>query len=197
MKLSKIVSILTIIIFYLLSNILSVQATVNDVNISSNENISFMIYGENFTYEDAPDIIKKEYLNNCVALGISPKSEDEIFVPLSIIENLNINTYRSLAYCSISYHDNYIQVKGSKNYSININTTYVGYNYVTSGNAVHCLQLLLCEFNSKYHMFSDISIDSLFGPNTHNALIKFQDYANLSTDAICGPNTWRTFFNYI
>lgn len=197
MKLSKIVSILTIIIFYLLSNILSVQATVNDVNISSNENISFMIYGENFTYEDAPDIIKKEYLNNCVALGISPKSEDEIFVPLSIIENLNINTYSSLAYCSISYHDNYIQVKGSKNYSININTTYVGYNYITSGNAVHCLQLLLCEFNSKYHMFSDISIDSLFGPNTHNALIKFQDYANLSTDAICGPNTWRTFFNYI
>lgn len=63
MKLSKIVSILTIIIFYLLSNILSVQATVNDVNISSNENISFMIYGENFTYEDAPDIIKKEYEN--------------------------------------------------------------------------------------------------------------------------------------
>lgn len=46
-------------------------------------------------------------------------------------------------------------------------------------------------------MFPDISIDSLFGPNTYDALIKFQDYANLSTDAICGPNTWKTFFNYI
>ena len=197
MKLSKFSSILILIIFCLLSNISNVQATVNDVNISSNENISFVIYGENFTYENAPDIIKKEYLNNCVALGISPKSEDEIFVPLSITENLNINTYSSLAYCSISYHDNYIQVKGSKNYSINVNTTYVGYNHITSGNAVHCLQLLLCEFNSKYHVFPDISIDSLFGPNTHDALIKFQDYTNLSTDAICGPNTWKTFFNYI
>ena len=106
---------------------------------SSNENISFVIYGENFTYENAPDIIKKEYLDNCVALGISPKPKDEIFVPLNISKDLNINTYSSSEYYSISYHDNYIQVKGSKNYSININTTYVGYNHTTSGNAVHCL----------------------------------------------------------
>lgn len=65
-------------------------------------------------------------------------------------------------------------------------TSYVGYNYTTSGKTVLTLQGALKALG-----YNPGTLDGIFGPNTHSALIKYQQNNGLSVDAVCGPNTWK------
>lgn len=162
---------------------------------SSKEKELFTVSGRMFTYEDAPELARQEHKQNCDALGIQPSNTDPIYIPVEGFERYGLRMTRS------GYDDFIISSNGStiymhnamgttRDYSVSI-YTYVGYNYVTSGDAVVCLQIFLNRFNNNL----GLAVDGLFGPNTHAQLIRFQDYANLSTDAICGPNTWRAFLS--
>ena len=55
------------------------------------------------------------------------------------------------------------------------------------GNFVYLLQFIL---NNQYG--ANLSVDGIFGSNTRNAVLKFQQDNSLSADGIVGPNTWKT-----
>ena len=55
------------------------------------------------------------------------------------------------------------------------------------GNFVFLLQFIL---NNQYG--ANLSVDGIFGNNTRNAVLKFQQENSLSADGIVGPNTWKT-----
>lgn len=70
-------------------------------------------------------------------------------------------------------------------YSFNIYTDYVGYNQTNKYDAVMAAQILLNDAGY------NIAKDGIFGPETHAAILSFQDKHNLSCDGIIGPNTWN------
>lgn len=56
----------------------------------------------------------------------------------------------------------------------------------SKGPAVATLQGLL----EKHGLFKAADIDSVFGPKTQMAVIRFQQANNLDADGVCGPSTW-------
>lgn len=56
----------------------------------------------------------------------------------------------------------------------------------SSGNFVYLLQYLLAQNGL------DLSVDGVFGPNTADALGRFQQANGLQVDSVAGQNTWRT-----
>lgn len=172
----------------------------NNINIQDEADVitEIDVYGKTFSYENAPEKVKDEYEKNCKAVGKIPSANDEIFISLNNFEKYDISQLsRAVEGYNLRYSEGYIYVTGARTYTINTNTTYVGYNYITSGNAVHCLQVLLDIFVDQYGVGSPVSVDSLFGPNTQTLLLKFQSYAGLSADGIAGPNTWNTLSRYV
>lgn len=189
-------------------SLLGASAIVNAEEVQSdksNTNIQeesaekqIFIAGKTYTYKNAPEEVKKEYEENCKSINKVPKDEDEIF-----IESSNHDIYeaipraRSLEGYNIRWtYDGIIYVSGARNYSVNTNNTYVGYGYNVSGDSVHCLQLLLDLYANKDGLDS-IVVDGIFGPNTHNLLLRFQAAKGLSQDGIAGPNTWNTLVAYV
>lgn len=69
---------------------------------------------------------------------------------------------------------------------VNVDYVYVGDGYTESGDAVKTVQRALNEKG-----FQAGTEDGLFGPNTKNAIKRFQQYKGLSVDGIVGPNTWK------
>lgn len=69
-------------------------------------------------------------------------------------------------------------------YSFNIYTDYVGYNQTNKYDAVMAAQIMLSK------VCYSITQDGIFGPETHAAILHFQDIRGLSCDGIIGPNTW-------
>lgn len=53
-------------------------------------------------------------------------------------------------------------------------------------NDVGCLQFML------YQIGYNLDIDSIFGQNTRNAVLHFQDTRNIKVDGIVGRETWKT-----
>lgn len=175
---------------FLLLIILSIFTLNRDIIFadSTDENPSFEIKGYTFTYENAPLEIKQHYKKSCEEIGVIPLPDDEIFISEKNINNYNISrssgtytTYKIRAY------ETYFEVTGSKNYIIYTSTTRVGYNYVTKGNAVHLVQLLLNRANY------DVYVDSSFGSETYKAVRRFQSKKSLTVDGIVGPKTWQAF----
>jgi peptidoglycan hydrolase-like protein with peptidoglycan-binding domain len=41
------------------------------------------------------------------------------------------------------------------------------------------------------------AIDGIFGPNTQNAVIAYQDRNGLAADGMVGPNTWRKIYELL
>ncbi len=70
-------------------------------------------------------------------------------------------------------------------YYFNIYTDYVGYNQTNKYDAVMAAQILLNRAGY------NIAKDGIFGPETHAAILSFQDTHNLSCDGIIGPDTWN------
>ena len=74
-------------------------------------------------------------------------------------------------------------------YFFNIYTDYVGYNKPNKYDAVMAAQIMLSD--NCYN----ITQDGIFGPETHAAILYFQDRHNLSCDGIIGPETWKALLN--
>ncbi|MDD5793890.1 MAG: hypothetical protein PUD42_03855 [Clostridiales bacterium] len=77
----------------------------------------------------------------------------------------------SLSICLALLGSSVIASAETTNSIIDINTTYVGYGYTTSGDAVHCLQILLDVYAEDYGKPS-VEVDGIFGPNTQNLLLR-------------------------
>lgn len=147
--------------------------------------------GYTFTYENAPQQIKDEYDETCKELGIIPKLDAEIFIPIDDIQNYNIGyiPYAMIDNFTVKYYDSFFDVSGSKSYRVYV-TTYVGYGHVTSGNPVHLTQLLLK--GSGY----SLKVDSLFGDTTYSKVKSFQSGHGLTSDGVVGLGTWTKLAQY-
>ncbi|MEI7031242.1 peptidoglycan-binding domain-containing protein [Streptomyces pratensis] len=67
--------------------------------------------------------------------------------------------------------------------------SYVGHGQ--SGNTSARIKEIQCLL--KYaHKVDPGAVDGLWGPNTYNAVVRYQQSANLAADGIVGPLTWRS-----
>ncbi|HBG5343512.1 TPA: peptidoglycan-binding protein [Clostridioides difficile] len=179
----------------LISTSLAFASTNNDVNVSKiNEEQttnSFTITGYEFTYENAPQPIKSDYEKKCEELNINPSKNDKIFINEKFIDsyNINIDDYNIEPKAFIIRYKkdlNRFDVTGPISYSVNINTTVVGYGHVEKGNPVHLVQLLCQQING-----SNIDPDSRFGPNTYNQVKILQGRLGVTKDGVVGKATWQ------
>lgn len=179
----------------LISTSLVFASTNNDVNVTkSNEEQttnSFTITGYEFIYENAPQPIKSDYEKKCKELNINPSKDDTIFINEKFIDsyNINIDDYNIEPKAFIIRYKkdlNRFDVTGPISYSVNINTTVVGYGHVEKGNPVHLVQLLCQQING-----SDIDPDSKFGPATYNQVKILQGRLGVTKDGVVGKATWQ------
>jgi len=56
------------------------------------------------------------------------------------------------------------------------------------------IQLVLTTCTA-YSVHQNISVDGSFGTNTHNAVVRYQNYYNLQANGVVGTNTWSSLFN--
>lgn len=146
-----------------------------------------------YTYADAPEEIRKMYEENCKSIGKKVNLDDVIYVPSVnksnevMYSNSTNSTYMNNAWALDN--GNKIEFYLSGTWYTVYKSTYVGYNYTTSGIPVYLLQHLLILKGY------DVGImDGVFGPKTHSALINYQRNRGLSVDAICGQSTWSSFW---
>ncbi|MCC0686367.1 peptidoglycan-binding domain-containing protein [Clostridioides sp. ZZV14-6345] len=162
-------------------------------NTYENKIINFEIDAYKYTYKDAPKDIKDNYDKKCKALNITPNPDAEILVPMNSdllkSDDYNIGVYSHFngAYDAEKAT---IKITGDSNYTISTRIL-VGYGHTTSGNNVHCVQLMLCAV--KYI----VQIDSVFGDDTYNAVKKFQRAYALTSDGIVGYNTYDRLANLL
>ncbi|KMT22560.1 peptidoglycan-binding domain-containing protein [Clostridium cylindrosporum] len=161
---------------------------------STIDNKSATICGKTFKYKDAPKKVKDKHDLNCKSAGVTPSPTDEIFIPSENFDTYGISAQAADEMYFVSSKDGYLYVSGSKYYSFNIKTTYVGYTYIRTGNPVHGLQILLNLYARKFGG-TQIDTDSVFGAETYNTLRSFQSRVGLSVDGIAGPNTWVALIN--
>ncbi|MCC0781624.1 peptidoglycan-binding protein [Clostridioides sp. ES-S-0108-01] len=147
-----------------------------------------MVSGYEFTYQNAPEEVKKDYEKSCEEFNINPSPDNLIFVPDSNASAYDLDQYQDVrSLYDIEYNKNgYFRVLGNgKNYTVSTSVT-VGYGYVQSGNPVHLVQILCNEIAN-----TDIKPDSQFGSNTYNAVKKLQGKLGLTQDGIVGKQTWE------
>lgn len=70
---------------------------------------------------------------------------------------------------------------------------YVGYSYVQSGGYVYAVQQMLYSSGLGYYVGV---VDGYWGPNTYDAVKRFQSMTGLYPDGIVGPATWAKFQQY-
>jgi hypothetical protein len=159
-------------------------------SIEKTSNTSYIRY----TYETAPQDIKEEHEENSKSLNRVANPEDIIFVPvdLNLKNNSDMNfTAKSYSNLLLGYEPNLRflnawNLGGTESYYAFIDRDYVGYNFITSGQAVLCLQVILNELGY------NVVVDGYFGPKTQAAVTSFQRSNGLLADGITGPNTWNT-----
>lgn len=148
------------------------------------------VSGYEFTYKDAPLEVRENYEKKCNELNIIPKDDDTIFIPQELVNTYSLKndkTYMNArADYTIYYRSSYFEVTGKKNYVVYVVTT-VGYNYTTSGNAVHLVQLLTGKNGYP------VGTDGIFGTDTYNAIKSCQRKFGLTSDGIVGQGTWKEF----
>lgn len=137
----------------------------------SNEDIDRMIdemfekANTNMLTITSEDIVNKGLLNSLAYTGGS---------------RVKLNYYRDNDFLVATNMDTGVQ------YSCYVNNSYVGYGYDNNSGAVGCIQgLLNCAGAA-------LDVDGLFGNNTYNAIVNFQNAYNarLSVDGVAGPSTF-------
>lgn len=115
----------------------------------------------------------------CFAVNdIAPKSVSYVTLPsISIIE-----------FYGASGHE----------YSINVNTDYVGFNRITTGDPVSLCQAYTLITGGG---LTDDDVDGIWGVKSDTALRTAQGilgnvYSVVAADGVCGPNTWKAFYGY-
>ncbi|MCC0701848.1 MULTISPECIES: peptidoglycan-binding domain-containing protein [unclassified Clostridioides] len=150
---------------------------------------SATIRGYDFTYENAPQKVKEEYEETCRELNITPKADDDIFIPEQLASTYLI-TRSTYGYVYgeyvLDYYVSSFRVTGKKSYTVSTEKT-VGYGHTTSGNPVHLTQLLVGIRNHP------VKTDSAFGNDTYNAVKTCQREFGISADGIVGKSTWSAF----
>ncbi|HFL3157182.1 TPA: peptidoglycan-binding protein [Clostridioides difficile] len=149
---------------------------------------SFTVSGYEFTYQNAPEEVKKDYEKSCEEFNINPSPDNLIFVPDSNASAYDLEQYQDArTLFDIEYNKNgYFTVLGDgKNYTVSTSVT-VGYGHVQAGNPVHLVQLLCNEIAN-----TDVKPDSQFGNNTYNAVKKLQGKLGLTQDGVVGKRTWE------
>ena len=63
------------------------------------------------------------------------------------------------------------------------------------GDAIRLLQLLLAIVGTFNESLPVIAVDGIFGPDTKNAVIAFQNFAGLTPDGIVGAATWNALLD--
>ncbi|MCC0631478.1 peptidoglycan-binding protein [Clostridioides sp. ZZV15-6388] len=150
----------------------------------SEKNIdSFTLSGYIYTYENAPQEIRDEHKQNCEDVNIEPKPDDEIFVPESANLMNDDNSGGVYARYTVSYNIGAKTITIMSNEYLTISTTKV-IGKGDSGKEVKAAQIMLNLLGYS------VSIDSVFGSNTYNAVASFQKKYGLSADGIVGPATW-------
>lgn len=218
LKLSKKLKVFVSSILLCLLTISSTAFATTNVNINEKADIdSTMIEGANYTYENAPELVRLEHEENCKSIGIEPKNDTPIFVPSSAFEKYGISvsdnnladTTQSPRWMTdwkdghdITYNNDFkentmyvYQRNPYRSYTVS-KSTLVGYNHVSKGDPVRLLQLLLNRA-AKSGKANSVIVDGIFGRASHSSLIKFQKANGLSVDAIAGRNTWTKFRAYL
>ncbi|MGO0881867.1 peptidoglycan-binding domain-containing protein [Clostridioides difficile] len=150
----------------------------------SEKNIdSFTLSGYIYTYENAPQEIRDEHKQNCEDVNIEPKADDEIFVPESANLMNDDNSGSVYARYTVSYNIGAKTITIMSNEYLTISTTKV-IGKGDSGKEVKAAQIMLNLLGYS------VSIDSVFGSNTYNAVASFQRKYGLSADGMVGPATW-------
>ncbi|HGM3509488.1 TPA: peptidoglycan-binding protein [Clostridioides difficile] len=153
---------------------------------------SFTVSGYEFTYQNAPEEVKKEYEESCKEFNIKPSPDNLIFIPDENINTYNLDGYKDARILYDIQYDRsgkFIVSGGGKNYTVSTSVT-VGYGYTTSGNPVHLAQLLCNEIAN-----TGIQADSQFGSATYNAVKTLQGKLGLTKDGIVGKRTWEAAAN--
>lgn len=149
---------------------------------------SCTITGYEFTYENAPQVVKSDYEKKCEELNIKPSKDDTIFVSEDTLNGYNLEEYQDAKETYIiRYKKGLIfEVTGPQSYTVDGNNTVVGYGRIESGNPVHLVQLLCKRING-----SNIDDDSKFGSATYNAVKSLQGRLGLTRDGVVGKSTWE------
>ncbi|WP_058953089.1 peptidoglycan-binding domain-containing protein [Clostridium tyrobutyricum] len=173
-----------------------------EININSTKIKKATISGISFSYKNAPASVKSAYLKDARTLGVQVTNNSNIFIPDFDVSKYNLSKddlqKSAVESWTIEDYGSYFistQIYTGRQYTVS-KSTLVGYNHVTSGNPVHLTQLFLNIFAYKYPGHNSVAVDSIFGPNTQQAVLSFQQFAGLSNDATVGPNTWNAFSSY-
>lgn len=93
-----------------------------------------------------------------------------------------------------------IEFKGASghNYSINVNTDYVGFNRITTGDPVSLCQAYIVITGGG---LAGNEVDGIWGVKSDATLRTAQgilgdSYSEITADGVCGPNTWKAFYGY-
>ncbi|MCC0635378.1 MULTISPECIES: peptidoglycan-binding protein [unclassified Clostridioides] len=152
--------------------------------VVSEKNIdSFTLSGYIYTYENAPQEIRDEHKQNCEDANIEPKPDDEIFVPESANLMNDDNSKGVYARYTVSYNIDAKTITIMGNEYLTISTTKV-IRKDDSGKEVKAAQIMLSLLGY------GLSIDSVFGSDTYNTIVRFQKKYGLSADGVVGPATW-------
>ncbi|MCC0672580.1 peptidoglycan-binding protein [Clostridioides sp. ES-S-0145-01] len=155
----------------------------NKKAVSEKKIYSFDISGYIYTYENAPQEIRDEHKQNCEDINITPKPDDEIFVPESA-NLMNDDDKAVYVNYSVAYEpdEKTITAIGGGQF-MTISTTKV-IRKGDSGKEVKVAQIMLLKLGY------NTSPDGAFGSNTYNAVVSVQKKYGLSADGVVGPATW-------
>ncbi|MHC6180906.1 hypothetical protein ACYUJ6_13795 [Clostridium sp. JNZ X4-2] len=142
-------------------------------NYEINDNVTktkkATISGISFSYKDAPESVKSDYLKNARALGVQVTNDSNIFIPDFDISKYNLSKSDSqkaaVESWAIQDYGSYFistELYTGRQYTVS-KSALVGYNHVTSGNPVHLTQLFLNIFAYKYPRHNSVTVDSIFG----------------------------------
>lgn len=67
---------------------------------------------------------------------------------------------------------------------------------IQEGNTGIAVEQAQCELNANWQGPADIPVDGIFGPQTRDRTIAFQNCTGLTPDGIIGPLTWATLDYY-
>lgn len=150
--------------------------------LSDKKVYSFDISGYLYTYENAPQEVRDEHKQNCEDVNITPKPDDEIFVP-GVANMMNDDNKGVYLNYGVSYNPDAKTITITGGEFITISTTKV-IRKGDRGKEVTVAQIML------YKLGYGTSPDGVFGNNTYNAVVSIQKKYGLSADGIVGSATW-------
>ena len=150
-------------------------------NFDESESVEGIIY--EFTYENAPEEMRREHEENCKLIGVEPLATNVLYSTNP--EYAKLGEPRTFAI--MREGDYMIFASANVNYRAKITTIRNG----SRGNIVKIAQLLL-ERAVGY----GLTVEGIFGSKTETTVRNFQRQKGLAVDGIVGNNTWNKLDDY-